>query len=530
MALDPISLLSNAESSVQVRVTPLDDARLCWSSDNSFTQDDATDVAVRISASGSQIAWADRYGGHGIGGNGGAGRAGLVGRHYLKGIGATPLIGRTADIFHSSGGAYLEEAVREAIFAEIFSAELPWGAVRTTAIIDTLQDQIWDADPNSDSPVPRERRVLIVREPRLRPAHFMRASHFTGEQENCGWHDTQRVRRHFDAVEQASGAGNFAKRLRRFWFRWTEQCAYQFVARLTQGPPTPSNVDMDGRLMDFGAATSLPDWSSAVVVPGEAEFGYEFGRLASYISDFYAEHRDREITGGADWKAYSGQLLTDCESRYYWAVGIEMLRLAGLRRETIEAKVASLPKRARLAKAAERAVSRYLRIFRSTIEHSSETSHWDFSSFWRDSVPTHLAALRAIADDIIVGVHDEPVIERFRVRCQPRDRLYRESIRRRLHAALPPATEHTPVNAEAIRILIQTEILNGRRDSRYEPKRAHLCGFAAVDCAIFALFRNSVGDEFAIEERPSEAECDPVPIPFIKGKIGCRNAESTHLF
>src|ERR1700681_3918252 len=56
-----------------------------------------------------RVALADRYGGMGIGPNGGSGRAGYLAGVHIKGIGPTDLIGSGNDGFHATGSMYLQE-------------------------------------------------------------------------------------------------------------------------------------------------------------------------------------------------------------------------------------------------------------------------------------------------------------------------------------------------------------------------------------------------------------------------------------
>jgi len=528
------SLLSNEQASVPVRVARLERPVLCWSADVGLTDAEVSKVAVRIAEGGTDYAWADRYGGHGIGGNGGSGRAGLYSGVYLKGIGPTPLIGRTADRFHSSGGAYLEEAVRETIFGEIFDAELPWRAIRTKAIIDTLEDQIWDPDPNSNSPVPLERRVLIVRDALLRPAHLLRANHFAGEEDLVGARDVQRTLHNLQAVIENVGSARLEASLRTFWYRWADQCAYLYVNRLTQGPPTPSNIDLEGRLMDFGAASSLPDWCAAVVVPGEPENGYELPRLAAYIENFYAEHREPVLTNGDSWFDYASALAAECTARYYRTLGVEILRLSGLRRKTIDAAITDPNRCDRLARAAAAACKRYLRRFRPTIDSDPASELWDFPSFWDDDAPYHLRPLRMVADEVAGRARGEPVRERMQARCRSRERLFRETFRRRLHESLPALKPGEPIDRGAVADIIQKEVTMARRDTCFEPRSDYLCGFAGAGSKRFALFRDPDGKAYAVEEcrhgdRGQRASARRTRRAFSDGRIGDEPMEVVHL-
>ncbi|WP_155290731.1 hypothetical protein [Pseudomonas chlororaphis] len=118
--------------------------------------------------------FAERYGGDGILTNGGGGRCGFDGDFQLKGIGPNQLVGvRQPDTYgnsHGNGFLSLNIAIYESIWAEIINIALPYGAVRTVAIIDLETDF---EEPDQTHP-----RGLLVRIPAVRPAHFIRAIYF----------------------------------------------------------------------------------------------------------------------------------------------------------------------------------------------------------------------------------------------------------------------------------------------------------------------------------------------------------------
>jgi hypothetical protein len=211
---------------------------------------------------------ADCYGGAGLGSNGGSGRAVYLNGYHVKGIGRTPLVGLDTDISHASGGAYLEECVRESIFAEIVHREFPHGSVPTLAIIDTGREVIWDTEHGPK----RETMCLLVRPMFLRPAHIERAVRYKSGNEYGGAADAARVRATALAIEsQVGGAAAMDDLLRCCLERWAQQIAHSYVSRLSHGGVTSSNVAIDGRLVDFGAMTSVPSfgryWVSSAVHP-----------------------------------------------------------------------------------------------------------------------------------------------------------------------------------------------------------------------------------------------------------------------
>jgi hypothetical protein len=204
-----------------------------------------------------RIGYADRYGGSGIGHNGGSGRCATFGGYHVKGIGRTPLVSPRTPSTHAAGGAYLEEAVRETVFAEIVAQRFPHGAVPTLAIIDLDEVQDWHTDWS-----PRlERRVLLVRPSVLRPAHFERAAGQIGLEPEAQQQDAQRVSAMFELAHQTWGREGMQARFERLWHCWAEQLAHGHIHRLTHGNHTSSNIALNGALLDFGAATALPSWA-----------------------------------------------------------------------------------------------------------------------------------------------------------------------------------------------------------------------------------------------------------------------------
>lgn len=224
---------------------------------------------------------ADRYGGGGIGTNGGSGRAAIVGGYCVKGVGRTPLIGRDVDVGHASGGAYLEECVRESVLAEILHRELPHGVVRTLAIVATGKIQIWDT-PTGPKP---ERCCLLVRRAFLRPAHLERAPLYRGVEELPGMVDAQRVRGTIAALQtHAGGVEALQAQLTEGFVRWSRQLAATYLLCMPHGGVSSSNVTVDGRLLDFGATAAMPSLARYWVASGHNPSGEEFRDVVDTVN------------------------------------------------------------------------------------------------------------------------------------------------------------------------------------------------------------------------------------------------------
>lgn len=216
----------------------------------------------------AKVFLAERYGGSGIQRNGGGARCGFDGCYQVKGIGANPLVGLGTDWHHSNGALAADHAIYEAIWGEVLAQLLPYGAVRAQAVL--LTDKYIDI--NFERNNRRARRALLVREPVIRPAHFERAPYFRPQPEYVGKmiHDAQRVRSVIRLLSDylptptdgfSEGAYQDPQRhcveglceLARRQARQMAFCRTRFLMLTT----SPSNVAMDGRLLDFTGLNCL---------------------------------------------------------------------------------------------------------------------------------------------------------------------------------------------------------------------------------------------------------------------------------
>jgi len=133
--------------------------------------------------------FAERYGGDGILTNGGGARCGFDGSFQLKGIGANKLVSvrppNPQGYTHANGFLSLSIAIHESIWAEVVQRALPYGAVRTVAII--------DLDVEFEESNTHHARALLIRLPAVRPAHFIRALYFKEKKHGALSEDAKRV-------------------------------------------------------------------------------------------------------------------------------------------------------------------------------------------------------------------------------------------------------------------------------------------------------------------------------------------------
>ncbi|MEF3082079.1 hypothetical protein V3391_07605 [Luteimonas sp. SMYT11W] len=230
-----------------------------------------------------RIFLADRYGSNsGLVAHGGSGRASVVGRFHIKGVGRTPLVGRGVNREHSHGSASLNVAIREAIYSEIVHEEFPHKSVPVIAIVNTGLEY-----ESSGVPSRKLRRAIIVRPSMIRPAHLQRAAgfidpvdgHANSQLDDC-FRVEEVVSHIFPADQDLSSK---SEKLYSYFCRVAEQIAFGQVHRLYSGGYFSSNISIEASLLDFGNMHALPNWINLKVLDNDLGFGREMLSLESTV-------------------------------------------------------------------------------------------------------------------------------------------------------------------------------------------------------------------------------------------------------
>lgn len=234
---------------------------------------------------------ADRYGGPFGSQHGGSGRSGTIGEFNAKGVGRTPLCDPEADFYHAHGCMWLEEAIREAAFAELAWFEFPLRANPAVAIIDTGARHV-----GPDGTV-GERRAIVVRPAAWRVAHLERSIFFgsVGTADSDQYLDALRVKEAICTLPQiaatAAGEPGIAPCLHAFAAvvaNVAQQIGSGRAARLAHGDYSSGNIGLSGELLDFGSFRAVHDWRQAHSVRGIAPFGQEHINLVPSIENVYS--------------------------------------------------------------------------------------------------------------------------------------------------------------------------------------------------------------------------------------------------
>lgn len=196
----------------------------------------------------SIILLAERYGGRGIGYNGGGVRCGTLGKYQLKGIGTNSLVGNHDNKVHSYGGLDARSAINETIFTKVLEKVLPVGVAKVYGIIFTGSNTAID-------PISQEEcwGAILVREACVRPAHFLPAPGFLPRSEyrkslRPDFARTKIVNQNLAA--KFSSPNEYIMFLGKFLSKCANQMAFARIARIMHSTFSPSNMSIDGRWLD----------------------------------------------------------------------------------------------------------------------------------------------------------------------------------------------------------------------------------------------------------------------------------------
>lgn len=282
---------------------------------------------------------ADRYGSHWESCSGGSSRCGMNGDFQVKGIGRNPLVLANGDYNHSHGKLCLSEAVNEAIWGELCHQHLPYGAVRTLAIIKTNVLVQSDYGLGQDIQQPC---ALAIREPAVRPAHFERATFFWPEEPYTHLRDEDHIRvkeavAHISAafpleVEDQCLEHDTLGRMIHFSKRIARQIATSRIKGIPHGSLTSSNISIDGRFLDFGTITAVPDFANYVTAAGQGGVWDDHLLIAKWIPQlfFYINKYSTEPLNKAQQDEVISAFLSELER----TENIETAKLFGVKEDS----------------------------------------------------------------------------------------------------------------------------------------------------------------------------------------------------
>lgn len=228
---------------------------------SSFTKESESDSGI------TQTVFAERYGGFGIGTNGGGARVVNINNAQIKGVGANALAGDGALRSHSYGGLDIQGAVKEIIYSQLLDKISPVGVQTINGLI--LIDETSALHNGRKAP-----SVLMVREPVVRPGHFLPCLNFRlkPEYRTLVRSDYARVLGIYKNIGKQALLSEFYALIQHFLDKCADQLSFFRMARLSHNALTPSNISMDGRVLD----TAL----CSFVISGS-----NYGQVTSYLEE-----------------------------------------------------------------------------------------------------------------------------------------------------------------------------------------------------------------------------------------------------
>jgi hypothetical protein len=441
----------------------------------------------------THVLHADRYGGSSsTNKHGGSGRAAVVGKFQVKGIGQTPLTGKNCDWVHSHGCASVEEAVREAIYGEVAAAEFPYGAVPVIAILDA---GLCYSRPIPEIPEERLiRRALIIRPVFLRPAHAERAPMFLASQTgyvNSQASDAKRCRdfiaKWLDLAQTSSN--HEVPDVEELVVRVAKQAAFGQVHRLYNGGFFSSNITIDGALVDFGGMRPLRSWANARMTHHSPGFGDEMdfvrGLVRSLVFHFgkFADARAPHLSEQA--------LIKLAENAYEKAFNHECVNLLGLHAAAEEV-------RHRCAELLRGYFSKQQRTRITYATRNAATIHWIYNVLEVDVSPqTEQSYESEVIEDIDAELwrEDPPGSDPYQRRShawitagrylKPRYELDRDALQKKTFQLISGREVGSLPDADAVNRWIRCLIGEGRRHWPHLPEYLTVVSHAYSDgCSV----------------------------------------------
>lgn len=233
--------------------------------------------------------YAEMYGGFGGSFNGGGARCGLFGNIQLKGNGRNLLAGDKTPYSHSNGDLNLVDAVCDIIFSETLQQLMPVGTVACYSLVHLPDRHAFTYNEAQESAI--ENRVILLREPCVRPAHFMQPESFQiSEVHRPLFLDTKyaHTQQLTTLSAELGGPIEFVREMTKFASAAAAQFAFALSSGICHGATTSSNLAIDGRWIDLSNATMTDNSKNYSVSNGfgSRPFSQEQHNVVDILSRF----------------------------------------------------------------------------------------------------------------------------------------------------------------------------------------------------------------------------------------------------
>lgn len=275
---------------------------------------------------------AERYGGTGIGLNGGGGRCGNLGSVQLKGVGPNCMVGDHANKEHSYGGLDAHYAIIETIYTCVLNKVLPLGTVAIRGLIFTGKETAFNFSKGKPC-----WGVILVRDHCIRPAHFMRTHDFRPQKvyEHLLVDDVARVSRINNRLLEVFGhVDKFIQWVGKYLQNAANQFAFARAARIAHGSLTPSNLSWDGQWLDLSLARFLPGGANYTL---RSQFYLEHTLPLSYALEMvhsFAKHNRLILNPKVLVDYYNEQFQGYLQHYIAYVLGLDLILVEKLPRDS----------------------------------------------------------------------------------------------------------------------------------------------------------------------------------------------------
>ena len=282
--------------------------------------------ALEFDSAATQEFQAERYGGPGVGGNGGGARVGNCGAFQIKGMGKNLLAAADGEHWHTYGALSLPDAVTEVVNSLLLNRLAPLGANDIYGLILTGPACAYWLPKGQEGALGWG--ALLVRERCLRYAHFMRAPGFqpSDAPSPAFLPDLDRVRAvNRRLMAHLGGHKGLMRQLSDFLAGCASQFAFAKVHRLMHGVLSPSNMDVAGRWLDLTNTSFMPSGVNYVVNKEQWPFFSEPTCPAAILEDFLYTFAKYNLT-----EVDLGPLLDDYDAQFTERFAYHSLSLFGM--------------------------------------------------------------------------------------------------------------------------------------------------------------------------------------------------------
>lgn len=253
----------------------------------------------------------ERYGGKGVGGNGGGVRCGNFNGFQIKGIGKNPLAGDIAEKWHSYGGLYAKDAIYELIYAKVLEKLLPIGVAKVFGLILTSSTGAYERYNDFDGENKKDWGSLLIREICLRPGHFIRSAYYKPNSKSSKRisSDVARVKlinKLF--LKQFNTVNELIMYLGRFLQGCANQFAFTRVARIMHTGICPSNLCFDGRWIDLTNTSFIGGGENLGGTPPFYDEPFAVVDILREFTDTFSKYNNIELNVNPLIKYYTEQL------------------------------------------------------------------------------------------------------------------------------------------------------------------------------------------------------------------------------